>query len=86
MQYAPDHPRQPAPAEKLGATILAWRTCSGLLQTQAAERLGVSQPTLSAWENGRTPPSTLQIARLAELYGIGADEVGAAVKALTAGA
>jgi transcriptional regulator with XRE-family HTH domain len=36
-----------------GATLKAWRHRLGLTQRQAAEMLGVSAITLSAWEIGR---------------------------------
>lgn len=41
--------------------------------TDAAQRLGVSQPTLSAWESGRKSPSLNSLLQMAELYGVTTD-------------
>lgn len=38
-----------------GDELKAWREASGLSQVQAAERFGVSRPTLTNWEAGRRP-------------------------------
>lgn len=39
----------------------------GLTQEKFAARLGVTLPTISRWENGRTKPSPLAIQTLREL-------------------
>ena len=39
----------------------------------AAELLGVSQPTLSAWESGRKSPSMESLENMANLYGVTTD-------------
>lgn len=41
--------------------------------TEAAQMLGVSQPTLSAWESGRKSPSLNSLLQMAELYGVTTD-------------
>lgn len=41
--------------------------------TDAAQKLGVSQPTLSAWESGRKSPSLNSLLQMAELYGVTTD-------------
>jgi len=54
-----------------GANLKAWRLRLGLTQRQAAEMLGVSAVTLSAWEIGRfriKQPGLLALAcRMVEL-------------------
>lgn len=40
---------------------------------KAAERLGVSQPTLSAWEGERKAPSIESLENMADLYGVTTD-------------
>lgn len=41
--------------------------------TDAAQNLGVSQPTLSAWESERKSPSLDMLVKVAELYGVTTD-------------
>ena len=41
--------------------------------TVAAEDLGVSQPTLSAWESGRRSPTIEALIRMSEYYGVTVD-------------
>jgi len=39
----------------------------------AAEKLGVSQPTLSSWESGRKSPTIDSILKMCQLYNVSAD-------------
>lgn len=41
--------------------------------TAAAKKLGVSQPTLSAWEGERKNPSVDSLIQMSELYGVSVD-------------
>lgn len=50
------------------------RTC-GFTQQEVADRLGISNRTLSAWEQGRSYPDILSLPALAEIYGVTADEI-----------
>lgn len=49
------------------------RQINKLKVIEAAEKLGVSQPTLSAWEGERKSPSIDSLENMAELYGVTAD-------------
>ena len=40
---------------------------------EACEKLGIAQPTLSAWENGKKTPSVEALKRMADLYGVSTD-------------
>lgn len=40
---------------------------------EAAELLGISQPTLSAWETGNKTPSVERLEKMADLYGVTTD-------------
>lgn len=40
---------------------------------EAAELLGISQPTLSAWETGNKAPSVESLEKMADLYGVTTD-------------
>ena len=39
----------------------------------AAEKLGVSQPTLSSWESGRKSPTIESILKMSQLYNVSTD-------------
>ena len=49
------------------------RQFKNLKVTEAAKLLGVSQPTLSAWETGRKAPSVESLEKMADLYGVTTD-------------
>lgn len=50
-------------------SLKAWRINAKLNQTEAATELGVSQKTLSNWENGITYPDQQAIEKICKLYG-----------------
>lgn len=47
----------------------------GILQKQLALDLGVSQPTISDWINGKKEPTQENLKRLAEYFGVEQDEI-----------
>jgi transcriptional regulator with XRE-family HTH domain len=51
----------------LGRSLRTWRTLRRIKQLHAAQLLGVSQATVSRWENGQTPPSDDEAMRLRAL-------------------
>lgn len=53
----------------------------GYTQTEIAEKIGVTQSTVSLWESGQTHPRTKHIPRAAEVYGVDASELVAPRKA-----
>ena len=50
-------PRLKSSPSVAGSLILAARLKSGLTQRELADRLGVSQPTVAAYETGRRQPT-----------------------------
>lgn len=56
-------------------TLASARVNAGLDQKEAAAELGVSNKTLSKWENGESFPDALQIEKICELYGIPYDNI-----------
>ena len=56
-------------------TLKAARVNAGLTQKKAAEKLGISNKTLSRWEKGKGVPDCLQVSALCELYGRTYDEI-----------
>ncbi|MFT3951715.1 MAG: helix-turn-helix transcriptional regulator [Oscillospiraceae bacterium] len=49
------------------------RQINKFIMTEAAERLGVSQPTLSAWEGERKSPSIDKLESMADIYHVTTD-------------
>lgn len=49
------------------------RQINKLKMTDAAEKFGISQPTLSAWEGERKSPSIDGLEHMADLYGVTTD-------------
>lgn len=56
-------------------TLKALRVNSGLTQTEAAQKIGVSRVTLKNWENSYTYPNMRQLARICETYGCGMADI-----------
>lgn len=56
-------------------TIKAARVNKGISQKDAAKSLGVSNKTLSSWENGETFPNQKYIEPICELYGVPYDNL-----------
>ena len=57
-------------AKKTGAYLADLRRARGLTQQEAADQLGVSNKTVSKWENGAGLPDITVLPALAELYGV----------------
>jgi transcriptional regulator with XRE-family HTH domain len=59
-----------APDSVFGLRLQRLRAERGLTQAQIAGALGVSKPTVWAWEHGKARPVEGRMARLAELLGV----------------
>lgn len=62
-------------AKRVGEYLALLRKQRGMTQQESAERLGVSNKTISKWENGGGLPDISVLPALAELYGVTADEI-----------
>lgn len=56
-------------------TLEAARRNAGLLQKEAAEKLGISNKTLSSWENYLSFPGADMIPKICDLYGVPYDHI-----------
>ena len=56
-------------------TLAAARVNVGLSQKEAAEKLGVSNKTLCAWENYQSFPGADMIPKICDLYGVIYDHI-----------
>ena len=61
--------------KSIGGFIAALRRASGLTQRQLAERLGVSDKSVSRWERDESAPDLALIPIIAELFGVTSDEL-----------
>lgn len=59
----------------IGEFLAYARKEKGLTQREVAELLGISNRTVSAWEQGRAYPDVLSLSQLAEIYDVTADEI-----------
>lgn len=62
-------------AQKTGAYLAMLRKIKGMTQQEVADRLGVSNKTVSKWESGGGFPDITVLPALAELYGVTADDI-----------
>lgn len=60
-------------ASKIGTVIAHLRTARGETQGEVAGSLGISDKTLSKWENGTSYPTPEMIATLAGYFGVSSD-------------
>ncbi len=60
---------------KFGNRIFKLRQTAGLSQSELAAKVGVTNKSVSKWENGATKPSTNVIRKLADLFNISIDEL-----------
>ena len=56
-------------------SLVAARVDAGLTQEAVGKALNVAKKTVSNWEKGKTAPSSIQVAKLCELYGRPYEEI-----------
>jgi len=66
----PDDAGLPPLAETFGSRLHRLRSERGLSLADVADRLGVSKPTVWAWEHGKARPVERRLAALAEALGV----------------
>ena len=59
----------------IGQFIAALRRVSGMTQKQLAEKLNVSDKTISRWERDECAPDLTLIPVIAEVFGVTSDEI-----------
>ncbi len=60
---------------KIGAFIALLRKDKKLTQAKLAEKIYVSDKTISKWENGKGVPDTNSLLKLCEVFGVGFNEL-----------
>lgn len=61
--------------KSMGSFIAALRKSTGMTQQEVADRLNVSNKTISKWECGEGYPEVMMIPAIAELFGVTSDEI-----------
>lgn len=61
--------------QTIGAFLATQRKAHGYTQEEVANKLGISNRTLSKWETDRSSPDILYLPALADLYGVTVDEI-----------
>ena len=61
--------------QTMGAFLAILRKANGYTQQDVAEKLSISNRTLSSWETGRTTPDIYMLPAIADLYGVTVDEL-----------
>lgn len=63
------------PRQTTGEFMATLRKANGYTQQDVAEKLNISNRTLSSWETDRTLPDVLTLPAIADLYGVTVDEL-----------
>lgn len=63
------------PKQSMGEFLSTLRKASGYTQQEVAEKLNVSNRTLSSWETDRTTPDILLLPAIADIYGVTVDDI-----------
>lgn len=63
------------PKNSIGEFIAILRKSNGYTQQEVADRLGVSNKTVSSWETGASCPDIAMLPAIAELFGVTCDEL-----------
>ncbi|MEM6476994.1 MAG: helix-turn-helix transcriptional regulator, partial [Pseudomonadota bacterium] len=79
-------PVRAAHQEPLGIKLGRLRRERGLTLAQVADALGVSKPTVWAWEKSKARPVRDRLPQIAEVLGVSGDELGQAASGTNGGA
>lgn len=59
----------------IATNLRDYRKASGLKQSELAEKIGVSQKTVSSWETGRTEPTMKDVASICNLLDVSVEQL-----------
>ena len=60
---------------KIGKFIMTERKAKNLTQAKLAEKLYISEKTISKWENGNGIPDTTSLVKICEVFGVSINEI-----------
>lgn len=59
----------------IGKSLKNFRESENLTQSKLAENSGISQQSISRWENGQRLPNIIDLVKLADYYKVSIDEL-----------
>ena len=75
LNSEPQRQEQQIIRRSLGEVLKEHRLRCAMTQEFVAEAMGVSRQAVSKWENGTADPSTSNLLKLAQLYGVAPEEL-----------
>ena len=81
LNSEPQRKEQQILRKSLGEVLKEHRTRCTMTQEFVAEAMGVSRQAVSKWENGTADPSTSNLLKLADLYGVAPEELIRSIRA-----
>ena len=81
LNSEPQRQEQQIIRRSLGEVLKEHRIRCAMTQEFVAEAMGVSRQAMSKWENGTADPSTSNLLKLADLYGVAPEELIRSIRA-----
>ena len=81
LNSEPQRQEQQIIRRSLGEVLKEHRIRCAMTQEFVAEAMGVSRQAVSKWENGTADPSTSNLLKLADLYGVAPEELIRSIRA-----
>lgn len=81
LNSEPQRKEQQILRKSLGEVLKEHRIRCAMTQEFVAEAMGVSRQAVSKWENGTADPSTSNLLKLADLYGVAPEELIRSIRA-----
>ena len=81
LNSEPQRKEQQILRKSLGEVLKEHRIRCAMTQEFVAEAMGVSRQAVSKWENGTADPSTSNLMKLADLYGVAPEELIRSIRA-----
>lgn len=81
LNAEPQRQEQQIIRRSLGEVLKEHRIRCAMTQEFVAEAMGVSRQAVSKWENGTADPSTSNLLKLADLYGVVPEELIRSIRA-----
>ena len=81
LNSEPQRQEQQIIRRSLGEVLKEHRIRCAMTQEFVADAMGVSRQAVSKWENGTADPSTSNLLKLADLYGVAPEELIRSIRA-----
>lgn len=60
---------------KITNNVKKLRQAAGMTQADLASRLGITTPSITKWEKGRSNPDLLNVFRMTEIFGCSVNDI-----------